>query len=99
MASSELWRLDTDQCKPPLVSGEVYRPDVLAVIERTIDDLRPALRTLSDKIHGASSTRPLSACCQRLTIVHAVITPARPELSFEEQCVRVLLMMLRLLTR
>ena len=59
MTSSELWRPDGDQSRPPLVeSGEVYRPDVLAVIERTIDALRPALRTLSDKIHGAS--RPLA---------------------------------------
>jgi len=57
MTSSVLWRPDTDQSRPPLVSGEVYRPDILAVIERTIDDLRPALRALSDKIHGASSTR------------------------------------------
>ena len=48
---SELWRLDTEQSKPELLQGEVYRPDILA---RAIDGLRPALRTLSDKIHGES---------------------------------------------
>ena len=56
--SDLLWRPDGNQSRPPLVSaslaGEVYRPDILAVIERTIDELGPALRTLSDKIHGAS---------------------------------------------
>ena len=59
MTNSELlWRPDGNRSRPPLVSeslaGEVYRPDILAVIERTIDELGPALRTLSDKIHGAS---------------------------------------------
>lgn len=55
---SQLWRPDTDQSKPELIPGEVYRPDILTVIERTIDALRPALRTLSNKIHGESLTRP-----------------------------------------
>ncbi|KAI9460666.1 hypothetical protein HD554DRAFT_1568862 [Boletus coccyginus] len=54
MTSSVLWQPDTGQSRPPLqvVSGEVYRPDILAVIERTVDELRPALRALSDKIHA-----------------------------------------------
>ena len=55
---SQLWRPDTDQIRPQLIPGEVYRPDILTVIERTIDALRPALRSLSDKIHGEYLTRP-----------------------------------------
>ncbi|KAF8452522.1 hypothetical protein L210DRAFT_3639026 [Boletus edulis BED1] len=47
-----LWRPDTDQSRPPVKQGEVYRPDILAVIEQTIDGLRPALKALSDKIHA-----------------------------------------------
>ncbi|KAG9307957.1 hypothetical protein JVU11DRAFT_12763 [Chiua virens] len=50
--SSQLWRPDADQRRPPLISGEVYRPDILAVIERSIDALRPELRSLSDKIQA-----------------------------------------------
>ncbi|KAG8216048.1 hypothetical protein J3R82DRAFT_8047 [Butyriboletus roseoflavus] len=56
-ALSQLWRPDKDQSRPPLLQGEVYRPDILAVIERTIDALRPALRTLSDKIHARPELR------------------------------------------
>ncbi|KAH0831178.1 hypothetical protein J3R83DRAFT_13755 [Lanmaoa asiatica] len=55
LSSDQLWRPDIDPNQsrgPTLLSGEVYRPDILAVIERTIDALCPALRTLSDKIHG-----------------------------------------------
>lgn len=54
-----LWRPDADQSRPLLAVGEVYRPEILAVIERTIDGLRPALRTLSNKIHGAFLVLPL----------------------------------------
>ena len=66
-AASGPWRPDSDQPRPPLIPGEVYRPDVLAVIEETIDGLRPALRQLSDKIHGEYLT------C--LTFMHPSMTP------------------------
>jgi len=88
MTSSVLWRPDTDQ-RPPLVSDEVYRPDILAVIERTIDDLRPALRALSDKIHGECVLGPppllsVQVFDDRPRCDHERAL-ARPELKFEEQ--------------
>lgn len=56
MSADVVWRPDTDPTKPPLLPGDVYRPDILAVIEQTIDSLRPQLRELSDKIHGKGLT-------------------------------------------
>ncbi|KIK94451.1 hypothetical protein PAXRUDRAFT_827994 [Paxillus rubicundulus Ve08.2h10] len=48
-----LWRPDTDQAKFPVPSqGAVYRPDILAEIENSIDSLSPKLRELSDKIQA-----------------------------------------------
>jgi hypothetical protein len=49
-----LWRPDTDQARlsPLLLQGDVYRPDILAEIESSIDSLSPKLRELSNKIHG-----------------------------------------------
>jgi hypothetical protein len=38
--------------KPTLEEGEVYRPDILAVIDATIDSLSSDLRVLSLDIHG-----------------------------------------------
>jgi len=52
MSDDVLWRPDTNPPNPPLLPGDVYRPDILAVIEQTIDSLRPQLRELSDKIHA-----------------------------------------------
>ncbi|KAI9463898.1 hypothetical protein HD554DRAFT_2123676 [Boletus coccyginus] len=52
MSTDVVWRPDTDPTKPTLLPGDVYRPDILAVIEQTIDSLRPQLRELSDKIHA-----------------------------------------------
>jgi len=56
MSTDVVWRPDTDPTKPTLLPGDVYRPDILAVIEQTIDSLRPQLRELSDKIHGKDLT-------------------------------------------
>jgi len=56
MSADVVWRPDTDPDKPTLLPGDVYRPDILAVIEQTIDSLRPQLRELSDKIHGKGLT-------------------------------------------
>lgn len=47
-----VWRPDGQQIRPPLKEGDVYRPDILKVIERKIDSLSPALRELSIDIHG-----------------------------------------------
>lgn len=52
MSAEVVWRPNTDPTKPPLLPGDVYRSDILAVIEQTIDLLSPQLRDLSDKIHG-----------------------------------------------
>ncbi|KAG6334419.1 hypothetical protein ID866_4675 [Astraeus odoratus] len=45
-----LWRPNDQKPRPPLVDGEVYRPDILEIIERTIDELSPALGELSKDI-------------------------------------------------
>ncbi|KAF9224770.1 hypothetical protein BS17DRAFT_48559 [Gyrodon lividus] len=47
-----LWRPDTDQTRSALLEGDVYRPDILAEIENSIDSLSLKLRELSDKIHA-----------------------------------------------
>ncbi|KAG8216049.1 hypothetical protein J3R82DRAFT_8048 [Butyriboletus roseoflavus] len=52
MSADVVWRPDTEPNRPPILPGDVYRPDILAVIEQTIDSLRPQLRELSDKIHA-----------------------------------------------
>ncbi|KAF8556613.1 hypothetical protein OG21DRAFT_1506366 [Imleria badia] len=52
MSADVVWRPETDPTKPPLLPGDVYRPDILALIEQTIDSLRPQLRELSEKIHA-----------------------------------------------
>ena len=62
MSADVVWRPDTDQSRPPLIPGDVYRPDILAVIDQTIDSLRPQLRELSDKIHGKGHTSGLLSC-------------------------------------
>lgn len=56
MSADDVWRPNTNPVKPPLLAGDVYRPDILTVIEQTIDSLRPQLRELSDKIHGKHFT-------------------------------------------
>lgn len=59
MTTDILWRPDTSTPKPALLPGDVYRPDILDVIEGTIDSLRPQLRELSDKIHGEVARRDI----------------------------------------
>ncbi|KAN0094687.1 hypothetical protein V8E55_002974 [Tylopilus felleus] len=49
--SHEIWRPDANQSRPLRAPGEVYRPDILDEIDRTIDQLCPALRELSNRIH------------------------------------------------
>ncbi|KIM62892.1 hypothetical protein SCLCIDRAFT_779325 [Scleroderma citrinum Foug A] len=45
-----VWRPGDQKTKPPPLEGDVYRPDILEVIEKTIDELSPALRALSQDI-------------------------------------------------
>ncbi|KIJ63658.1 hypothetical protein HYDPIDRAFT_91944 [Hydnomerulius pinastri MD-312] len=45
-----VWRPGSDQARPPLLGGEVYRPDILEEIERSITELSPKLRELGNKI-------------------------------------------------
>ncbi|KAH7882943.1 hypothetical protein F5I97DRAFT_1930557 [Phlebopus sp. FC_14] len=49
-----LWRPDdvNRQVRPSLLPGEVYRPDILSVIEDSVNQLRPALHVLSRSIHS-----------------------------------------------
>ena len=47
-----VWRPGDQKTKPPPLEGDVYRPDILEVIEKTIDELSPALRALSQDILG-----------------------------------------------
>ncbi|EGO26697.1 hypothetical protein SERLADRAFT_436509 [Serpula lacrymans var. lacrymans S7.9] len=50
--TSIIWRPDDDHTiRPPRKEGEVYRPDILEVIESTIDGLSGELRKLSLDIH------------------------------------------------
>ncbi|KAL4072220.1 hypothetical protein V8B97DRAFT_1944099 [Scleroderma yunnanense] len=45
-----VWRPGDQNTRPTLLDGEVYRPNVLEVIEKTIDELSPALREVSQDI-------------------------------------------------
>ncbi|KAI6020158.1 hypothetical protein PISMIDRAFT_675148 [Pisolithus microcarpus 441] len=47
-----VWRPGDQRPRPPLSEGDVYRPDILEIIEKTIDELSPALRVLSQDIHA-----------------------------------------------
>ncbi|KAJ8596037.1 hypothetical protein M405DRAFT_782165 [Rhizopogon salebrosus TDB-379] len=50
--SGTVWRPEDDpKIRPPLHVGEVYRPDILNVIESSIDGLSEELRALSLNIH------------------------------------------------
>lgn len=42
-----IWRPGDQTTRPQGLDGDVYRPDILEVIEKTIDELNPALRKLS----------------------------------------------------
>ncbi|KAJ8596036.1 hypothetical protein M405DRAFT_856773 [Rhizopogon salebrosus TDB-379] len=54
MANTDiLWRPEDDHTvKPTLDEGEVHRPDILAVIDATVDNLSSDLRGLNLDIHG-----------------------------------------------
>ncbi|KAI6126683.1 hypothetical protein F5141DRAFT_1186064 [Pisolithus sp. B1] len=45
-----VWRPGDQKPRPPLLEGDAYRPDILEIIEKTIDELSPALRELSQDI-------------------------------------------------
>ncbi|KAI6102674.1 hypothetical protein EV401DRAFT_739653 [Pisolithus croceorrhizus] len=49
-----VWRPGGQKPRPSLLEGDVYRPDILEIIEKTIDELSPALRELSQDILGTS---------------------------------------------
>ncbi|KAG1903599.1 uncharacterized protein F5891DRAFT_1017195 [Suillus fuscotomentosus] len=50
--SDVVWRPEDDsKIRPPLHEGQVYRPDILNVIETTLDGLSGELRALSLDIH------------------------------------------------
>ncbi|OJA16528.1 hypothetical protein AZE42_00615 [Rhizopogon vesiculosus] len=53
MAQAEvLWRPEDDyRVKPTLEEGDVYRPDILAVIDAAVDSLSSDLRELNLDIH------------------------------------------------
>lgn len=52
------WRPEDDQnIRPPLQEGQVYRPDILDVIETSIDGLSGELRALSLNIHDYPELR------------------------------------------
>jgi hypothetical protein len=63
--SGIVWRPEDDpKIRPPLHKGEVYRPDILNVIETSIDGLSGELRALSLDIHG---NRPFLSVSTQLT--------------------------------
>jgi hypothetical protein len=51
--SDVVWRPEDDpKIRPPPQEGQVYRPDILDIIETTLDGLSRELRALSLDIHG-----------------------------------------------
>lgn len=53
-----LWRPEDDyKVKPTLEEGDIYRPDILAVVDTAIDSLSADLRELNLDIHGVLLTR------------------------------------------
>ncbi|KAH0831180.1 hypothetical protein J3R83DRAFT_13757 [Lanmaoa asiatica] len=88
MSTDVVWRPNTNPTKPPLLPGDVYRPDILEVIEQAIDTLRPQLRELSDKVHGKGLPHiTFGLFVSRL--IHIQSSPAlhhqaHPELMYEE---------------
>jgi len=76
--SGIVWRPEDDpKIRPPLHEGEVYRPDILNVIETSIDGLSNELRALSLDIRGSNrpsqqgflsiSTQPTLTHVQKIT--------------------------------
>ncbi|KAG2159407.1 uncharacterized protein EDB93DRAFT_1115564 [Suillus bovinus] len=58
MSDMAVWRPEDDpNIRPPLQEGQVYRPDILNLIETSIDELSAELRTLSLDIHGHPELR------------------------------------------
>ncbi|KAG1717779.1 hypothetical protein EDD22DRAFT_983813 [Suillus occidentalis] len=52
--SDVVWRPEDDpKIRPPLQEGQVYRPDILDIIETTLDGLSSELRALSLDIHAS----------------------------------------------
>ncbi|KAI5994146.1 hypothetical protein EDD15DRAFT_2509753 [Pisolithus albus] len=47
-----VWRPGDQKPRPSLLEGDVYRPDILEIIEKTVDELSPTLRELSQDIHA-----------------------------------------------
>ncbi|KAI6160706.1 hypothetical protein EDD17DRAFT_759702 [Pisolithus thermaeus] len=45
-----VWRPGDQKPRPSLLEGDVYRQDILEIIEKTIDELSPALKELSQDI-------------------------------------------------
>ncbi|KAI6124084.1 hypothetical protein EV401DRAFT_2055965 [Pisolithus croceorrhizus] len=45
-----VWRPGDQKPRPPVLEGDVYRPDILEIIEKTIEELGPRLRELSQDI-------------------------------------------------
>ena len=64
-----VWRPGDQKTKPPPpLEGGVYRLNILEVIEKTIDELSPALRSLSQDILGMPSCLTFALvhiCCYR----------------------------------
>jgi len=63
-----VWRPGDQKTKPPPLEGDIYRPDILEVIEKTIDELSPALSALSQDILSMSPCLTFTSvhiCCDR----------------------------------
>jgi hypothetical protein len=59
-----LWRPEDDyKVKPTLEEGDIYRPDILAVVDTAIDSLSSDLRELNLDVHGVLLTRNINVLC------------------------------------
>lgn len=79
-----LWRPEDDyKVKPTLEEGDIYRPDILKVVETAIDNLSGKLRELSLDIHG--KIMYFTHKKHRYTSEYA----DHPELRYEERYARI----------
>jgi len=53
VSTDVLWRPEDDhRAQPTLKEGDVYRPDIVAVVDAAVDSLSNDLRQLNLDIHG-----------------------------------------------
>lgn len=81
-----LWQPEDDhRAKPTLEDGDIYQPDILAVIDATVDSLSSDLRELNLDIHGEVGCA--ARRCDNTELVATTGCIDHPEIKFEERFV------------